>query len=293
MTKPLSMTVKANLIGTAAILVTGVYIAYDLTTSLEIKPCSATYPTSVSLNIASDDGEVMSAVELQARSQSQDWGVLEKLSVERVNDAPSSAVFKIALPAGDLTSSTAKFGGVGFPWRPSKLATTNSVCFAYSVWMPEDFDFSAGGILPGVATTQTLAGSEDEDDEDRPLVRTLRAHPTWSDTGTVNFLAYDPTSNHGNNQLLLRSKQSLSAGRWHKIEQEILLNGPNQNGRVRLWFDGELAIDESHVTVRKDEKSQIGIVLYHVSRGTPFGSARVRSKVDSEVRVTPMEISWK
>lgn len=290
----MSITLKANVIGAAAILVTGVYFAYELTHSEESKPCSATYPPFVSLNLKKNNGELLSAVALQGRSNSQDWGLIDKLKVEKASDAPEAGTFRFTLAKNDVSSSVNKNGGAGFPWKPSRLNGANSVCVAYNVWLPEGFEFDAGGILPGVASRQVFLRDENNDDDDGELVRKFRAHLVWSNTGALQFVSFDPTSNHGNNQSILYTKKSLAPGRWQRLEQEIVLNDPGQsNGKVRLWVDGDLVLDEAAVSLRKSEETKFDTAFYHVSHGTPFGNGRVRLKKDSAIRITPMEFSWK
>ena len=295
MTKPVSMTMTANIIGVTAILVTGGYMVYDWNASVEVKPCSPAYPPSIVLDLNSSAGEVLSAAQLQARSQSQDWGVMKKLKVERTESGPAPLVFDISLSAGDLTSSDHKFGGVGFPWRPNSMKNATAVCFSYNVWLPSDFDYSVGGILPGVASIQTISedDEDDEDDEDE-LVRTFRAHPTWSKDGTINFLVFNPTSRQRTDKIHLTSKQQLTLGRWHKLEQEVVLNDPGKkNGTIRLWIDGEIAIDRQDLALRTGSQAEIQTALYHVSYGSPDGNNKVVPLKDAVIRLSPLELSWK
>lgn len=293
MAKPVSMTLKVNLIGTAALLTIVGYLAYDLTHSEQDKPCSQAYPPSVALNLVEGNGEMLTAVALQARSRSQDWGILNKLTVEQVADAPVSNVFKVALPKGDVSSSLNKKGGAAFPWQPSRLAGATSVCFAYSVWLPEDFDFTEGGILPGVASPQVEDPDADEDD-DNALIRKFRAHLGWSEAGTVQLLAFDPSVLRGNDQLVLSTKKTLTPGRWHHLEQEIVLNDDGKkNGEAKLWVDDELVLDATNLVLSDAEATQIGSAFYHVSRGTPFGNGIKLDHADSVIRISPMELSWK
>ncbi len=291
-----SLTLKANLIGVAAIVIAGAYFAYDLTHTKEEKPCFGFYPPAVSLNLKKGNGELLTPEALQGRSRSQDWGLIEKLKVERTKGAPAASVFTFNLTKDDVSSSLNKKGGASFPWRPSQLNGATSVCFAYNVWIPQGFEFAAGGILPGVASRLNLQRDETDSDDDGELVRRLRAHLTWSKAGQLGFVAFDPSAKHSNDRLVLRTKNTLVRGRWHRLEQELILNGPDKrNGKVRLWVDGDLILDEKSVVLRKTGDAKFYTALYHVSHGTPFGNGNgnVKLNKDSTIRISPMEFSWK
>lgn len=294
MGKQTSLTLKANLIGVAAILITGLYFAFDLTRTETVRPCMASYPPAVSLKLEKGNGALLTPEALQGRSRSQDWGLIEKVKVERMTDAPVESVLAFKLLKDDVSSSLNKMGGAGFPWRPSKLNGTTSVCLAYNLWIPEDFEFSAGGILPGVASRLSLLADESNPDDEGELVRRLRAHLTWSNKGKLEFLAFDPGTNHSNDQLILRTKAQLTPGRWHHLEQELTLNSAEgRDGTVRIWLDGALMLDEKSVLLRKVRTALIDTALYHVSHGTPTGNGRVQSTKNNAVRISPMELSWK
>ena len=189
MGKPMSMTLKANLIGTAAILITGVYIGYEMTHEDVAKPCSTAYPPAASLDLRSGNGELLSAMALQGRSQSQDWGLIDKVTIENASDAPTKSVIKFALPKQDVSSTNNVFGGAGFPWQPSKLKGAKSVCFAYNVWLPNDFDFSATGILPGVASGQSIVKDENDDEDEGQLSSDASVRTSsWSEDGKLRLV---------------------------------------------------------------------------------------------------------
>lgn len=285
---------KANLIGAAALVITGGYIFFDFTNKDVQLPCMASYPPAVSLNLEKGNGELLSAVALQGRSQSQDWGLLDTLSVERVAGAPVSNAFRIALKKDDVASSGSPTAGAGFPWQPSRLNGTASVCFSYNVWLPKDFSFKAGGTLPGVASGQRLSFDESIDDDEGRLVRTLRAHMAWSDEGMLQVVMFDPSIKYSSRQTVLSSNTRLTPGRWHRLEQEIVLNDDGQsNGNVRVWLDGKIALDAQNLSIRKSPDSKIETAFYHVARGTPRGSSNAKAETDSYIKVSPMELSWR
>lgn len=296
MAKPLSINVKANIIGIAALAITGVYLIYDLTHTESIEPCSQSYPPSIALNVDLGDGEVLSSAALQARSGSQDWGVIDKVSIETAGDASVPHVFKVALPKGDISSKRNTQGGAGFPWRPSQLDGATSVCLAFDVWVPEDFDFSAGGILPGIATE--LRPQTDAADGglygDESWTRKLRSHLSWSNNGTLQAIAFEASPSGLSEPVFVRTDAKLQPGRWHQIQNEVVLNKAGEdNGTVRLWLDGTLVGAKEHLSLRTTDDIKFETVLYHISRGAPVGNASKAMHDDSALRLSPVALSWR
>jgi len=293
MAKPMSINLKANLIGIAAFAILGGYYLYGVANPELEKPCSTYYPPSVAINVEKSDGELISAETLQSRSSSQDWGLIDKLKVVRASDAPVPSIFEVFLKKDDVFGVFNKQGGAAFPWQPSRFKEAKSVCVSFNVKLPEDFDFSAEGILPGVASKQVLIRDETDEYDDGELVRKFQAHPAWSRFGRIRFLAYDPTNTSESGQFVIDTRTDLVPGRWHKIEQEIVMNDEGvSNGVVRLWLDGDLVINEAAITLTK-KPVKIDTAFYHVSHGTPLGHGKITLTKDSVVRISPMEISWK
>lgn len=294
MGQPLSLTMKANIIGASAIVLAGTYFAYDLLHSEVVQPCSTLYPATVSLNLTNGTGELLSAAALQARSRSEDWGLLEKLKIEHVSGAPAPSILNFALAKDDVSSTSNPNGGAGFPWRPSRLNKPEAVCVSYNVWLPDDFDFSGGGILPGVASEPQFFPSEAGVDDDDSFARTFRAHLTWDSTGVLQTAVFDPSGEIKSRARVLAGRKTLSSGRWQRIEWELVLNSEGErNGIVRVWYDGELILDRTDVALRNAQTGSIDTVLYHVARGMPFGTGSGAAQTESSVRITPVEISWK
>lgn len=294
MGKPLSINLKVNLIGIAALLILGGYYVYGLANPELTKPCSTYYPPSVALNLEKGNGELISAATLQSRASSQDWGLLEKLKVSRDSDAPAPSIFEVSLKKDDVFGVFNKTGGAGFPWQPSRFVEATSVCISYYVQLSDDFEFSAEGILPGVASKQVLVRDETDDYDEGELVRKFRAHLAWTSSGRIRFIAYDPTSTSDADMLTLDTRTNLLPGQWHKIEQEIIMNDEGRgNGKVRLWLDGDIIIDNPAVVLTRKMSVKIDSALYHISHGTPLGHGKVNLSKDSIVRITPMDMSWK
>ena len=135
------------------------------------------------------------------------------------------------LPAGDDPDAKLR-NGIEFRWSPPGIAGANSACLSYSVWLPDKFEFGGGGVLPGVF------GGEPAAPRQRAVNDRLAVTLEWSAEGQPSLVA---AVDGGEHSRMSGTNFSLPTNRWTKIEQEIVLNDPNQpNGVVRLWVDGEL-----------------------------------------------------
>ena len=198
----------------------------------------------------------------------------------------------------DLTGARAEHrdepndhAGAGFHWSPRPMQSAQSACLAYSVFIPEAFQFGGGGRLPG------LTG---EIDAVKPLLRegeTAAATPEatpfavntgWDKDGGGQMLAYGPKFD-GGAQFRGRSAFSLGRGKWMRVEQEVVLNTPGSgDGALRLWLDGDLKIDAS--VAYRDQPAKITGV---VSEVVPTGKDVSPKAKDHKISVTPYTIYWK
>ena len=252
-----------------------VYAAYQTATE---PPCSERYPAPIRFGLQTAAGKSLTPIELQARAGLRDVGVVDNAAVVAVKDGPSPDALEVklrSLPGGDDASAKAR-NGIEFRWSPPGMLGATATCLAYSVWLPEKFDFGGGGFLPGVfggdpATTRQQATSD-------PLTLVLE----WSAEGRPSLTA----AVDGSERLRLSGAgEPLAAGRWTKVEQEVVLNDPGQtNGTLRLWIDGALIVENQRVELRKNDK----VMLTGVLAAIGYENAPPR---DSTLRLSPLEIA--
>ncbi len=147
--------------------------------------------------------------------------------------------------------------------------------FSYNVYIPEDFEFRAGAKLPGLAYQ-----TRDRNMSLRLMWRYdgllefynhFETRPSWDGwTASVNWSLLDPYDERGGPQ---PDQVKLQKGAWNHIEVYHKLNTPGQNdGIMRGWFNGELAID---ITDNRDYR-QLGegdIKLNGIYLSTFFGGS--------------------
>lgn len=72
----------------------------------------------------------------------------------------------------------------------------------------------------------------------------------WRKNGDGEVYAYLPTSNEYGTSIG-RGNWRFQPGVWYKIEQEVTLNQPGKaDGRIRVWLDNRLVLDQGGLTFR-------------------------------------------
>jgi hypothetical protein len=203
-------------------------------------------------------GALISGVDLQASAAGQDLGVIQNVSVRRAAEGPSKTVMGIRIPAGD--SDTPK--GVSFPWSPRVLQGKTAGCLSYHAFIPQDFALGTyGGSLPGLVGT--LAASDDKPGN------AVRVWPMWTHNGGAALVARAATGgDDASSTPYSREGVEFPRGRWVSIEQEVVLNTPNeQNGLIRLWLDGQLVVEKTDLKLRSDANVRLAGVAANVHYG--------------------------
>ena len=275
-TRLLMLNVAAILVGLAAVAaVIRSFVVTPATT-----PCSERYVTTMVFPLERD-GLVLSATDIHARTGGGDASGLENLEIIRLRKGPATAAMSVSLPKGAAApnSGASPKGGVSFPWQPRALREQSSVCLSYQVQLPGDFDFNLGGQLPGIA------GRSDQSD-DRFLVQA-----GWRQGGVIGASNFVMLGGKKWKQVAEGDGPAIARGRWVRIDQEVVLNAPDQeNGILRIWVDGALALDKSDFVYR----NKPGVGLTGVAADVFYSGEDVaaRSPADATVLLTPFEIRW-
>jgi hypothetical protein len=275
-TKVILFNAAASLVAIGAVV--GVVRTWIAPSAL--RACSERYATSMVFPLERG-GVVLTATDIQARAGGGDAGLLENLDVVRLKKGPVPIAMSVQLPKGSAapTSSAVPKGGISFPWQPRSLKDKSTVCLSYQVLLPSDFDFNLGGALPG------LLGRADQSD-DRFLVR-LAWHQGGA-IGATNFVTLDGKKFK---QLAEGDGTTIPRGRWVQLEQEVVLNSPDQeNGILRVWVDGSLVIDKADFAYRvKPGISVAGVAADLFYSGEDISA---RAPADARVSLSPFEIRW-
>ena len=275
-TKVILFNAAASLVAIGAVV--GVVRTWLAPTAL--RACSERYATSMAFPLERD-GVVLTASDIQARTGGKDAGLLENLNVVRLKKGPAPIAMSVELPKGSAapTSSVVPKGGISFPWQPRSLKDKAAVCLSYRILLPAAFDFGFGGALPG------LIGQADQS-TDRFLVRLA-----WHQGGTISVTNFTTLDDKKSRQEFNGGGYTIPRGRWVQLDQEVVLNAPEQeNGILRLWIDGSLAIDKPDFAYRvKPDLGVSGVAADVFYSGDDISA---RAPADARVMLTPFEIRW-
>jgi hypothetical protein len=154
----------------------------------------------------------------------------------------------------------------------------SAACLAYALWLPDDFDFGRGGLLPG------LFGAPPDAVSDPNATSGFAQHLQWR-AGGEGRLELAPEGQHFST--IGARSVPLQKGRWIRIEQELVLNKPGEaDGIARLWIDGALAAEGTRIAVRRSATAAIAGVLADIGY-------LVEPAKPGMLRLTPFELSWK
>ena len=131
------------------------------------------------------------------------------------------------------------------------LPPTQTATAQYRVRFAENFDFVKGGKLPGLAGGTATTGNK------RPTGDGWSARFMWRSRGDAVLYLYhlDQRKQHGDD---FRLDVRFIPGKWHVIKQRVTLNrAEKKDGRIEVWFDGDLVLDQSSLRLRSADQAMI------------------------------------
>lgn len=271
------------LIGTASLAIREIFVPKV------IPACSQRYAQTGVFTWTRGDGSLLAAPDLQAKLKGNDWGVLENVKFTKSNDLQLGVAMQVNLPKETgKTRDERKPSGAGFTWAPDWLRGASSTCLAYSVKLPEGFDFGQGGSLPGL-----YGGGSDA--EDTVTARRSSAFSTrlhWRDNALLELRLKSHEHPTGMGFTLDKNYLTIEPGQWVTIEQEVVLNTPGQpDGILRVWVDGKIRLDQKQINYRaKPEEGLRGVVanVHYATRDLDWAPA----PKDSAVLLSPFIFRW-
>lgn len=248
--------------------------------------CMASYTNVAKFNLQNSQGLPLSMIELQARAGTGEQGLMKNASVVNLSEGPATAALEVKLGRAEPADPTSPVG-IHFAWRPLGISGASQACLRYSVLLPDDFDFAAGGSLPGIY------GGAIPDRSDLTGERSFALRTHWYRNGNGQIRAQSKSI--GDNGTLAIGREGsvkLPRGRWMTIDKEIVLNSAGvADGIVRVWVDGQKVIENTNLKLREDEHTGIDGVLATAgfagaARDTPNGAK-------GSLRLSPIEFGWR
>lgn len=145
----------------------------------------------------------------------------------------------------------------GTQWITYLDRTYERLVLSYDVKFEKGFEFVKGGKLPGLIGGHqaehphaTLTGGHKPNGKDGWSARIM-----WRRNGHIVQYVYHPDQpkNYGEDfPWIIRGEPvKFLPGHWHNVKTEIVMNTPGMNnGTMRSWFDGELALNIRNLRFR-------------------------------------------
>ena len=272
MTRPAALKLLFNAVGILIGLVLVGYILYSGFARETKASCRSSYPSTTRLSMRNAQGKLLSPIELQARAGFNEWGTLNNAEVVPQGTDGEALKVKLATLTDIAGGEERTTNGIHFNWKFAPLGDATSACLSYAVWLPKDFAFAAGGVLPGF-----IGGTASATTRFATRVR-------WETNGKVVLDAALPGAGFRPTSL---ARAPLTRGQWTYIDQEVVLNTPGKaDGVVRMWVDGEEAGERTKLVLRKEAAARFLGVRVDV------GYLRNPAKT-GELRISPFQFSWR
>lgn len=191
--------------------------------------------------------------------QSGAWGTENMTVLADTNRF--ARILRVYFPAGSASPAVSRqekapIGGGQF-LADLGIAPQTALRLSYYVRFSNNFDFVRGGKLPGLFGGIGNSGGNIPNGQDGFSTRFM-----WRTDGAGEVYAYLPTSTeHGTS--IGRGNWQFQRGVWHHIEQEVVLNRPNErSGRIRVWFDDRLVLDQGGLVFRTTDRLKINGLFF-------------------------------
>lgn len=262
-----------NVAGGAVLLTVAGYMIMSYVTTPLVEPCSTRFPAGQKFTFTGANGKPLSAVELQGRANTREWGLLRNAKVVPGTSGAAESTLEVAL-ASTENEDQINQNGVGFTWHLPELEKASAACLSYSAYLPKSFKFKESGYLPGLFGARDIAQIDLLKPDEGFAVRM-----GWAESGDLGVDVRVPSAGghfEGPNR-----KTLWQTGRWTKIEQELRLNTPGKaDGVMRVWIDGGLTINRQGLSFRVIPESRLTGVVADI------GYARTLSDL-AALRVSP------
>lgn len=235
----------------------------------------------------SGTGQVLWSTQLDAgdwqsawnMADSKAWGE-ENLEIVDASENTFQKALRVYYPAGSVSPSFARkenapLGGSQF-YADLGIPAQESLRLSYYLRFSPNFDFVKGGKLPGLYGGEGGSGGNIPDGQNGFSTRFM-----WRADGDGEVYAYLPTSRRFGTSIG-QGDWRFQPGVWHHLEQEITLNQPGMaDGRVRVWLDGQLVLDQVGLIFRSVDSLKIDGVFF----STFFGGSDASWATPEDVHV--------
>lgn len=178
-----------------------------------------------------------------------DWGTKKNVEVLSPQETGlGETALRVYYPKGTSAPSDQTEGGAGFYATIDELSRAEHACLQYKVRFEPGFQFVKGGKLPGLYGGDAPSGGDAVTGEKGFSMRFM-----WREEGKGELYEY-VVKDDEYGQSVGRGRWTFPTGEWVTVEQEIILNDPDQsNGIARVWIDGEPILEQHNIIYRRND----------------------------------------
>jgi len=279
---PDTRVIVFNVAGAVVTFVALAAVVRSFVFSPSVPPCSGRYPAGTMFSLERS-GVLLTAVDLQARLGGSDVGLGDNVEIARIKGGPGPVAMGVTLAKGSASPHVAggAKGGLSFQWEPRSMKNKAAGCLIYSVLLPANFDFHQGGALPGIRGVDASVQPGDG----------FAAQLAWRRNGRGGVNDRETIGGEPRSGASEMESFALPAGSWVKLEQEVVLNAPDQaDGLLRVWVDGQLVVERIDMIYR----NKPGVIVAGVAADVFYGADDLAgaAPADATVWISPFEMRW-
>ncbi len=186
-------------------------------------------------------------------------GSANRVSVVAAGDtAGSGHALRVLYPANVFGATSS-----GAEWVSSLSGNGDVVYLRYRLFFPDSFDWTKGGMLPGLCGSQCNSGPSAPTGSDGWSVRM-----EWGAGGSLGQRIYwkgQKATTGGDYMPWFTGIKSvgMETGKWHEIQFMVALNTLGQSdGRIKGWYDSVLSFEMSTMRFRDLETMHINKFMF-------------------------------
>lgn len=186
------------------------------------------------------------------------WGEQNLQVLNSADSGLGSPALRVNYPEGTSSPSDAEEGGAGFVMPVPALRQADRACLRYQVRFQPGFDFVKGGKLPGLYGGDGPTGGDEVTGENGFSMRFM-----WRKQGQGELYEYVVNKDSDYGESVGRGLWRFTPGQWVTVEEEIVLNDPDQeNGIARVWIDGQPTLEQQGIVYRTTDEVQIDGLMF-------------------------------
>lgn len=212
-----------------------------------VAPCTARYQLVADITPALGEKDAKRSIK-EGFATNRQWGTRKNVAVVPAAQAHglNEPALRVTYPKGTSSPGDKGKGGAGFYAGMNLPPRTDRACLAYKVRFPAGFDWVKGGKLPGLYGGKAPSGGKKVTGRNGFSMRFM-----WREEGKGELYEYIVNKDEKYGLSVGRGLWTFPTGRWVEVQQEIILNDPDEpDGIARVWIDGRPIFEQNDIVYR-------------------------------------------